>query len=563
MSELVNIFICGLIFLVLVIYNKVLSKREASPLVNFIAFFILIYLHIFLKNRINEHSYFSMIYKLLIILSTICFLILCFRDLRRISVKTLKFRETLSNFSFLTLYLSLIPLSFMSKVGIYFLIGLALFFFGTLLFANWPALMSRSIRYEYNRGKVKYYRNIQGFSSFPISLYILFKRIIYKFKTLRKTYFKLKSLFFIMIAFSFSFSFLLVEYKSLNNGFSLIGSLFGFTFMCYFFILLVKFIIAAVYLGVVYILSLIAEWLKQNNIGCGIVIIATVLSFFWDTLIGLSNLCFINSTLLIGNIYSLTKNRYKFPEKYLNYRIAKKIVKKLNKLTDSTSRKTLTFYIAASLSMYMWFISSIGLLLIFNAPKGYINIATYVLLIPLIYYTLRAIMYIKINEVWFLVFLLLSSFGIFLLNASLLEALNLILINHKVPVAIFNVRTELVLTGIEYLLLIIIMIKATTLTTIDALKRALTILFTITTTCFIVFKFIPYIFFPEVDFKEEDLKFFQLVSSFSFIPSLISTLIGTIYVDIVKRKHEEMKKKEENRALKALIYKSSLARPLE
>ncbi|MBU8756767.1 hypothetical protein KM927_25140 [Priestia megaterium] len=562
MSELVNIFICGLIFLVLVIYNKVLSKKEASPLVNFIASFILIYLHIFLDNRISEHSYFSMIYKLLIILSTICFLILCFRDLQRISVKTLKFRETLSNFSFLTLYLSLIPLSFMSKVGIYFLIGLELSFFGTLLFANWPALMSRSIRYEYNRGKVNYYRNIRGLSDFPISLYFLLESLIYEFKTLRKTYFKLKSLFYIMIAVLF-FLALLSEYRFLNNEFSSIGYLFGFTFVFYFLILLVKFLITAVYLSVVYILSLFAKWIKQNNIGRGIVITVIFFSFFSDTSVALYTICFIISALLVGNIYSLNKNKYKFPEDYLNYRIAEKLVKKVKKLTDSSSRKTLTFYIAASLSIYTWFISLIGLLLIFNAPKGHINIVIYVLLIPLVYYTLRVVMYFKINEIWFLAFFLLSSFGIFILNVSLLDGLSLILINHKVPATIFKVRTELVLTGIEYLLLIIITVKATTLRTIDALKRALTILFTITTTCFIVFKFIPYIVFSEVEFKEGDLKFFQLVSNFSFIPSLIGTLIGTIYVDIVKRKHEEIKKKEENRALKALIYKSSLARPLK
>lgn len=564
MSELESIFICGLIILVLVIYHKVLSKKEVSPLTNFIISLILIVLYISLKNRISEHSYFSMIYKSLIVLATIYFLILCFRNLLKISVKTLKFRETLLSFSFSALYLSIIPLNSMSKVGIYFSTGLQLFFFGTLLYANWPVLMTRSVKYEYNREKVKYYRNIRGSSNFPIELLFHFESIIYEFKTLRKTYLKLKFLLFIMLIFLvFSALVLVLENKFLIERFSLIVILFGTTVICYLFYILVKFSITVFYLGIIALLSRFAEWIKQDNIGCGIIITATLFSFFLDTLLGLYAICFIMSALFIGNIYSLNKNRYKFPEKYLNYRIAEKLVEKLKNLTDSSMRKTLTFYIAASLSMYTWFISLIGPLLIFNAPKGHINIVIYVLLIPLIYYTLRVVMYFKINEIWFLVFLLLSSFGIFLLNVSLLDGLNLILTNHKVPATIFKVRTQLVLTGIEYLLLIIITIKATTLRTIDALKRALTILFTITTTCFIVFKFIPYIVFPEVDFREADLNFFQLVSNFSFIPSLIGTLIGTIYVDIVKRKHEEMKKKEENRALKALIYKSSLARPLE
>ncbi|MED3992239.1 hypothetical protein [Priestia aryabhattai] len=562
MSELENVFICGLIFLVLVIYHKVLSKKEVSSLTNFIISLILIGLYSFLKNRISEDSYFSMIYKSLIVLATIYFLIICFRNLLKISVNTLKFRETLLSFSFSALYLSIIPLSFMSKVGIYFLMGLQLFFFSTLLCANWPALMTRSVKYEYNRKKIKYYRTIRESSNFLIGLFFHFESIIYEFKTLRKTYFKLKFLFLVMLIF-LVFLALVLQNKVLTEKFLLIMPLFEIAVICYLLYLLVKFVITVVYLGIIVIFARFAEWIKQDNIGCGIIITATLFFFFLDPLLGSYAMCFIMSALFIGNIYFLNKNRYKFPEEYLNYRIAEKLVKKLKNLTDSSIRKTLIFYIAASLSMYTWFISLIGLLLLFNAPKGLINIVIYVLLIPLVYYTLRVVMYLKINEIWFLVFLILSSFGIFLLNVSLLDGLNLILINHKVPATIFKVRTEIVLTGIEYLLLIIIMIKATTLRTIDALKRALTILFTITTTCFIVFKFIPYIVFSEVDLKEVDLGFFQLVSNFSFIPSLISTLIGTIYVDIVKRRHEEMKKKEENRALKALIYKSSLARPLE
>lgn len=562
MSEVENIFICGLIFLVLVIYHKVLSKKEVSPFINYIISVILIVLYTSLKNRVSEHSYFSMLYKPLIILATIYFLILCFRNLLKISVKTLKFRETLLSFSFSALYLSIIPLSSMSKVGIYFLMGLQLFFFGTLLCANWPALMTRSVKYEYNREKVKYYRNIRESSNFPIGLFFHLESIVYEFKSLRKTYLKLKFLLLVMFFF-LVFLAIVLQNKFLTEKLSLILPLFEIAIICCLLYLLIKLVIAVVYLGIIALLARFAEWIKQDNIRCGIIIAATLFSFFVNTLLGLYTMGFIISALFIGNIYFLNKNRYKFPEEYLNYRIAGKLLKKLKNTTDSSIRKTLTFYIAASLSMYTWFISLIGLLLIFNAPKGHINIVIYVLLIPLVYYTLKVVMYFKINEIWFLVFLLFSSFGIFLLNVILLDGLNLILVHHRVPATIFKVRTELVLTGIEYLLLIIIMIKATTLRTIDALKRALTILFTITTTCFIVFKFIPYIVFSEVDLKEVDLNFFQVVSNFSFIPSLIGTLIGTIYVDIVKRKHEEMKKKEENRALKALIYKSSLARPLE
>lgn len=421
--------------------------------------------------------------------------------------------------------------------------------------------MPKSVKYEYKRKQIKYYRNMHSFPDFPAPINFVFESVIFETKSLRKFYFKLKSLAFIMIGLFFFLA--LLEYKFLDNTVTSIGTVCAYIFIIYIFFLYVNFLILVSYLTLITALSRVASFIKQHKIMWIIVIIGIFFSFFLNTLVTLSIVCIITSILFIENIFSLHKNKHKYLDGYLNYRIAKKVVGKLKKLADPSTRTPLTFYIAVNLSMYTWFISLVCFLPIFNAPQGYLNIIIYILLVPLVYYTIRVVMYFKINEFCFLLFLLLSSFGIFYANVQMLNGLHLILTHYKIPAFIFNVRIELLFTGIEYLILIITIVKATNLTTIDALKRALTILFTITTTCLIVFKFVPYIVFPEVNFQEGDLKSFELISSFSFIPNLIGTLIGTIYVDIVKKKHEETKKREEERALRSLIYKSSLARPFE
>lgn len=567
MILLKNIFICGLIILILMFYKKSLFRERTNySRWTFIYLYALVFIHSYLNNEVSENSFLITFYKFLIILSSLSFLILCFIGIRQLSIRTLRFREELFDFFFSALLLSIIPLRFFSLSGIYVLEILMFFTFMTLLLSHCPYLMSKSIKYEYKLKQVSNYRNNRVLHHSLISLALLFEKVSYEFKLLRKLSFKIKYLsilLFIGITALWLISFLW-GYKFPDNILTLICFLCLLVFMFYIFALVIKYIVIVSYLILLTALSQVGKSIRENKLAKVIGLIIILRLLFINISYALFIICFIVSIIFIENLCLLNKNqnRNRLLQKHFNYRIAAIIAGKFKRFIDSSIRKHVTYYIAVNISMCLWFLSIIFFILIFKVPQEYIIIVLYILIIPIVYYILRLVMYFKINELSFFLFLLFSSFVLYIANVKMLNGLHVILSDYKVPTDIFNIRVDLVLTGIEYILLILILVNATTLTTIDPLKRTLTLLFALTTTIFIVFRYVPHIVFPDVNFQEADVKVFQVVSNFSFVPSLIGTLIGTIYIDIVKKRHEEKKKREEERALKALIYKSSLARPL-
>jgi hypothetical protein len=564
-------FIGNLIILILLFTIQHFITRMLRPdLVNFISSFILLFIGInFVDNVYSQPSILGLIYKLLVVIIPVLYIFVSFSSINPFKHDLIEYRKQFTLHLVMLLFVLFPFIVLFQPLSLYILIIYQIIFVISVLFSECIWFIPKSYRFEFKKREVKRLRDVFGNRNLFIMEFFLDK-LRYEFRIIRKLVYKVKVNFILIFIILFVTAFLLDSnlFNLIQEEYPLIlWLLMGIQF---FFIMRFLYnglltIIVSSFLIAVKTLVFIGEFILTHPIVLLIGGLMTALIWYeWGYISLLIVISITISSIYVYYLYNIHKSRY-IPSRNIIMKIIGGVRSK--NFTICSDEKNRTYYLSMSIITLLWFATLYLVLILLPIPSHLIKLPLHPVLITLAYFAFRFLFLILRADFWYLFIVFSSPVFLFFLNSYVLYHYSLALNNNFLILYLSRIDLRALLTLVELFIFFIFIIRTANIETIDSIKRALSLFFIIATASVIILRFVPDLFIFSIsssaDLTSKDIEeinrhfsVFKNISEWSFIPSIIGSIVGTIYIDLKKKRLEEEEQKKERRLIRALVSKS-------
>lgn len=563
---IINIIIIFFLFAAQYFITKILRP----DFVNFIFSIIFFFLGIsFVDNAHTNSTTLSVMYKFLVIVIPIIYLSISISSIRLFKHDLIEYRKQFTIHIFMLLFTIIPFISVFHPLSLYIFLLYQVIFVISFLFSECIWFIPKDYKFEFKKREVKRLREIFKNNNLLIMNFLL-DNLKYEFRIIRKVFYRIKFNFTLLFMTMFIFAFLpdrdLITISEQYHPlalFLLIGIQF-FLFMRLLYNGLLA-IVLSCFLITVKTLVFIGEFILAYPIALFIGgLITARIWYVYGYPAPLAIISITISSIYVYYLYNIHKSRYLASSNFIRDAIRRFLGKYL---TLNKEEKNKTYYLTMTMITLLWFFTLKLVLSLLPIPPHLVNISLHPVFIVLSYFTFRFLFLILKAEFWYLFIVFSSPFFLFFLNSYALYRYNLALNNTHLAPYLNSIEVSAVLSLVELLIFIIFIIRTANIETIDSIKRALLLFFIAATVLITALKFIPNLFIystpssvnltpKDIDEINKYFSVFKSISEWSFIPSVIGSVVGTIYIDLKKKELEEQEQKKERRLLRALVSKS-------